>query len=183
MVNIYKLKLTSLQQEVLRALYQNYGKPINAHRLSKLLLVSQPAISKALKILEENHLINVDKDKDSGRLSIEINDQSFEIKGLKRADNLKQLYESGLVSFLYENLAGATIILFGTYSYGDDAINSDIDIAIIGTKEKKLNLEKFEKILKREVILNYYDSFNNIKNKQLLNNILNGITLGGHVSL
>ncbi len=182
MVNIYKLKLTCLQQEILRYLYINAGKSFNARNIAVGLEVSQPAISKALPQLEKEGYVKVQKDKLSKRLIIELNRENAYIVGLKRVDNLKQLYDSGLVQFLYDSFAGATIILFGSYSLGEDTITSDIDLTVIGIKEKKLDISKFEKLLERTIIINYYDSLKNI-DTHLLNNILNGITLKGAVEL
>src|SRR3989344_230937 len=182
MVNIYKQKLTNLQQEILRLLFIKSGKPLNAHNISKILGVSQPAVSKSLPLIEKENLIKISKDKESKRLSIELNRNNHYVTWLKRADNIKQLYESGLVQFLYDNFHSSTIILFGSYAFGEDTITSDIDLAVIDSKEKDINLEKFEKILEREININYYKDFKGI-HKNLLNNILNGIVLKGSIEL
>jgi predicted nucleotidyltransferase len=182
MVNIYKLKLTTLQNEILRLLFVNVGNNLNAHQISKILNVSQPAISKALPLLENNRLINIKKDKQTNRLSINLNIENHEVIWLKRTDNLKQIYESGLCQYFYNLLPQTTIILFGSYSFGEDTINSDIDIAIIETNYKEIDLKKFEKILERKIILNFYESFKKIE-KHLKNNILNGILLKGDINI
>lgn len=182
MVSIYKLKLTILQQEILRLLFVKAGTSLNAHGIARALEVSQPAVSKALPMLEKEGLIKVSKDKDSKRLSIELNRDNHYVIWLKRVDNLKQIYESGLAKFLYDSLPGATVILFGSYAFGEDTSKSDIDLAVIGAKEKVLDLAKFEKTLEREIIINYYKSFNDI-DKHLLSNIANGILLKGAVEL
>lgn len=179
MVKICKLKLTLLQQAILRHLYINAGESFNARDLALALNVSQPAISKALPKLKKEELITVTKDK---RFSITLNRENPFVIGLKRADNLKQLYESGFVEYLYNSLPGATAILFGSYATGEDTLTSDIDIAIIGVKENQLDLSEFEKYLKREIILNFYSEYSAIE-KPLLNNILNGITIKGAVEL
>ncbi|MBW2995376.1 nucleotidyltransferase domain-containing protein [Candidatus Woesearchaeota archaeon] len=101
---------------------------------------------------------------------------------LKRADNLKLFYESGLADFIEKEFAGATIILFGSYSRGEDIINSDIDVAVIGRKEKKINTAKFEKILERKIHISSYDTFSKI-NKTLKENLCNGIVIFGGVEL
>ena len=182
MINIYKLKLTVLQQEILRLLFVKAGTQLNGRNIARILEVSQPAVSKALPKLRDMEFINVKKDKESKRLSIELNMENHHAVWLKRADNLKQIYDSGLMQFLYDSLPGTTIILFGSYAFGEDTITSDIDLAVIGLKPKQLNLTEFHKILNKEIIINYYDSFKNI-DKHLLNNILNGITLKGAVDL
>jgi predicted nucleotidyltransferase len=182
MVNTYKLKLTILQQEILRMLFINAGRSFNARNISKALEVSQPAVSKALPFLEKQDYVKIKKDKESKRLSIELNRENPVVIGLKRAENLKQIYESGLAQLLHETFLGATIILFGSYSLGEDTITSDIDIAVIGSKEKDVDLSNFNKYLERTIILHHFASFNEI-HKNLRNNILGGIILEGAVDL
>jgi predicted nucleotidyltransferase len=163
-------------------MFINAGKSLNPHRISQLLDVSQPAVSKALPYLEKNGLIIVKKDKNSKRLSIDLNRLDNQVVWLKRSDNLKQVYESGLVQFLYDKLPSATIILFGSYAFGEDTYESDIDLAVIGAKYRGLDITKFEKILERKIIVNNYATFQKI-DKHLLNNILNGIVLKGAIEL
>ena len=182
MVNIYELELTNLQQRIMRLLFVNAGISLNALSIAKEVGVSQPAISKALPFLVKNNFIKLEKDKNSGRLSIQANRENHKIMQLKRADNLRLVYESGLADFLEKEFAGGTIILFGSYSRGEDIFNSDIDIAVIGRKDKKINLEHFENILKREIHINFYNSFKDI-HKNLKENLFNGIVLYGGIEL
>ena len=182
MINIYKLRLTILQQEILRLLFMKIGKPLNQRRIANLLDVSPPAIMKALPRLEKENLINIQQDKESKRWSIELNRDNPKSLELKRVDNIKLIYESGLANYLEKEFAGGTIILFGSYSRGEDTINSDIDIAIIERKDKLIHIEKFEKVLGREINLNFYDSWKKI-HEHLRNNIFNGIVLVGSIEL
>ena len=179
---MYKPKLTILQQDILRLLFIKVGESLNARTIANILEVSQPAVSKALPTLEKLNYIKVSKDKNSKRLSIELNRDNQQTIWLKRTDNLKQIYESGLVKFIYDNFPEATVVLFGSYAFGEDTIKSDIDLAMIGSKEKDIDLSKFEKILERPIIINYFKSFKSIDN-HLLNNIVNGITLKGAVDI
>ena len=182
MVNIYKQELTNLQQGILRLLFVKAGTSLNARKISKSLEVSQPAVSKALPLMEKENMIIVEKDKDTGRLSIELNRENHKVMQLKRADNLKLIYESRLADFLEKEFAGATIILFGSYSRGEDTIKSDIDLAVIGRKDKQFDVSKFEVILERKININFYDSFDKI-HKNLRENFFNGIVLYGGVEL
>ncbi|HDK42770.1 MAG TPA: hypothetical protein ENG87_05285 [Candidatus Pacearchaeota archaeon] len=61
-------------------------------------------------------------------------------------------------------------------------MESDIDIAVIGVKEKDINLTKFENLLEKNIIINFYPSFNKI-HKHLRDSILNGILLSGSVDI
>ena len=179
MVKIHKLKFTVLQMELLRYLYIHAAELYNARNLAKALGVSSTAVIKAVPTLAKEGLIILKKE--AGRLSIELNRDNPVVIYLKRAENLKLLYESGVVQFLHDALPGTTIILFGSYAFGDDVYASDIDLAVIGAKEKQLDMAKYEKIMEKKINLNYYPSFN--IDKHLRNNILNGIVLKGSIDL
>jgi len=186
-MEIYKPKFTGLQESILRYLFVKAGRTFTARALSLGLHVSQTAIAKALKGLVKEYLILVEKDKETKRLSIHLNRDNPLVFNLKRVDNLKLIYETGLAKFLYDSLPGTTIILFGSYSYGEDTwitdeTRSDIDIAVIGSKERDLNLYDFEKILERQIIINFYADFTSI-HKNLRANLFNGIVIKGSVHL
>lgn len=183
MVNRYKPKLTNLQQGILRFLFSRPESFFNMIRLSQFLEVSQPAIKKAIPLLVKNNAIKLSRDKESKRYSIILNRDNPDIIQLKRANNLERIYHSRLPSFLYDFLPGTTIILFGSYSRGEDSESSDIDIAIVGISEKEVNIIKFQKYLERNISLHFYKSFKDIKDENLKNNILNGIVLYGSVKL
>lgn len=181
-VNTNKQKLTLLQEDILRLLFKKSGDSLNQRQMARAINVSPPGVLKSLPLLEKLDYIKISKDKETKRLSIELNKSNRRILQLKRVDNLKQLYESGLVDYLEQLYAGATIILFGSYSRGDDLINSDIDIAIIERKEKEADLASYEKFLERKININYYESFEKI-HKNLKENLANGIILVGGFQL
>ena len=182
MINIYKLRLTNLQQEILRLLFIKAGTALNQRQISRNLQVTAPAVMKALPRLQKENTIKIHQDKESKRLSIELNRDNRRVMQLKRADNLKLVYESELYEFLEKEFAGAAIILFGSYSRGEDIINSDIDIAVIGRKDKEADVAKFEKLLERRISISFYESFGKI-HKHLKENLCNGILLAGGVEL
>lgn len=188
-MDIYKLKWTHLQSEIFRFLCVKAGQRLSLRGIAKFLKVSPTAVSKSVRELEKCGLIKIERPDAINRLSVKFNRDNPKAIDLKRAENLKMIYESGLHDYLSENFPGCTIILFGSYSFGEDVwINteeghkSDIDIAIIGTKGKEVNLIKFEKLLERDIIINFYMSFKNI-HENLRNNILSGIFLKGRVEL
>jgi len=182
MVNIYKPGLTNLQQGILELLFKRAGASLNQNQIARLLKVSQPAVTKALPLLEKLDFIKIQKDKETKRWSISLNTNNRRVVQLKRVNNLKQIYETGLADFLEKEFAGATIILFGSYSRGEDIFNSDIDIAIIGRKEKDIDLKKFEDMLERKININFYSSFKEV-HKNLKENLANGIVLTGGFEL
>jgi len=99
----------------------------------------------------------------------------------KKTINLIKIYESGLVDYLYDKLMPDNIILFGGYAKGTDIKTSDIDI-FIEIKEEKIDVSKFEERLGRKIHLVFEKDILNI-NKELRNNIINGIVLSGNMRL
>ena len=182
MTGVQTCALPIFQQKILRILFIKSGSSLNQRNIAKSLDVSAPAVMKALPRLEEKEIIDIKQDEESKRWSIGLNRENHRIMQLKKIDNLEQLYESGLVDFLEEKFAGATIILFGSYSRGEDIVNSDIDFAIIGRKDKFINLIDYEKLLERKINLNFYESFNEI-HKNLKENLCNGIVFAGGIKL
>jgi len=185
-MDMYKLKWTRLQSEIFRFLCIKSGEQLNQRTIAKALHVSPTSIAKALILLEKSDLIKINKNNKMNLNLVELNRDNPNAIDMKRIENLKMIYESGIVKFLTDNLPGSSIILFGSYSRGEDVFTkenpSDIDIAIVGRKAQEIDLINFNKILEREVILNFYISFKEI-HKHLKDNILNGIILSGGVDL
>ena len=179
-MDICKQNWTSLEHSIFSLLCLKTGEELSQREIAKSLEVSPTAVAKSLKKLKEEDLIKINKLKTINFISF--NRDNRRAIELKRAENLKKIYTSGLSDYLEKELAGGTIILFGSYSLGEDSLNSDIDIAVIERKDKMLNLEKYEEILNKEIIVNFYESFKKI-HKHLKNNILNGIILHGSVEL
>jgi len=181
-MNRYKLKFTRLQNEIFRLICIKAGESLNQREIAKKLNVSPTAIAKALQDLEKRGLVLNKKDKTMNLNLVELNRDKEGVINLKRIENLKMFYESGVVNYLEEKFPGSVIILFGSYSYGEDTTQSDIDIAIIGCKEKEMNLDKFEDLFEKEIRINFYESFGKI-HKHLRSNIFNGIVLSGRIGL
>lgn len=88
-----------------------------------------------------------------------------------------------MVLFLDEKFDHPTLIVFGSYSKGEDTEESDIDLYLETSSKKEINLEVFEKKLKRNISIIRQRNINELKNKELANNILNGIVLNGYLEV
>lgn len=168
-----KLKFTKLDNEIMEFLFRNPTTSFMGKEIADKIKVSQTAVAKSINRLSKIGLVIREK---KIVLSIRLNRDDKDLFDLKRVYNLKSIYSSGLTSKLSKDLPGSMIILFGSYSSGEDTEESDIDIAIIGYNEKKIDLTKFESKLQRRIQVHF---FNNLKNidKNLKESILNGITL------
>ncbi|MDO8517623.1 MAG: nucleotidyltransferase domain-containing protein [Nanoarchaeota archaeon] len=102
-------------------------------------------------------------------------------KFYKKLNIVERIEVSGLIDYLSDSCLPNSIILFGSASKGEDIKNSDIDL-FVQSKEKKLNLEKYEKLLNRKINLFFEPNFFRL-NKELKNNILNGIKLKGYIEV
>lgn len=174
------LKWTMLGQKIFSLLCVRAGEKLSQRDIAKLLKVSPTAVSNSIILLKDSNLIKIEKTKTINFISF--NRDEPRAIWLKRVENLKNIYISGLSGYLEFELAGATVILFGSYSVGEDTNTSDIDFAVIERKEKMLELEKYENLLNRRININFYDSWKSI-HKHLKNNILNGILLHGSVEV
>lgn len=163
-----------LKQRLLEHLMTHSGEEFNQRQLAQALKVSEPAIMKAI---EEKH-IRVRRAYNQKLLTLKDDDETI---WLKRAHNLALLTSSGLLKHLKEKQPGVTIILFGSFADGQDTKNSDIDLAFIGEKIL-LDLRPYEALLNRKIHVSHYDELRKI-NGHLRDNILNGITLHGHVCI
>ncbi|MEM3374778.1 MAG: nucleotidyltransferase domain-containing protein [Candidatus Woesearchaeota archaeon] len=94
----------------------------------------------------------------------------------KKFTNLFLLYESNLIEDMIKKDI-KTIILFGSYSLGQDTEKSDIDIAV--DKKIDINLEKYENFFNKKIELHYLEDIKKSKNKNLLDNIKQGILIEG----
>ncbi len=99
----------------------------------------------------------------------------------KKLFNIRQIHHSGILDYLRQTMSNPIIIIFGSYAQGEDIESSDIDLYIETPSPKKINLEKFEKILKRKIQVFKYNNIHSIPNKHLANNVINGIILNNHI--
>jgi len=97
----------------------------------------------------------------------------------KKLYNIRKIYDSGLIEYLTKEYNNPLIILFGSYSRGQDIENSDIDLYIETTK--KIDIDKYETILKKQV-QTFTEKLNKM-NKELANNIINGVILNGYLEV
>ncbi|MBI5797854.1 nucleotidyltransferase domain-containing protein [Candidatus Woesearchaeota archaeon] len=102
-------------------------------------------------------------------------------KFLKRLNTIQALKESGLLEYLNEKCMPDAIILFGSASKGEDLKESDIDI-YLQCKEKRIDVMKYEKALKRKLNLFFEENFNKLS-EELKRNIINGDKLKGYLTL
>ncbi len=109
------------------------------------------------------------------------NTESDHLKFLKKVYNTQSIKESGVVEYLYETCIPDVIILFGSYSKGENIPGSDVDL-YVQCRQKHLDLGIYEKKLSAKINIFFSESFGKLS-KELKNNLLNGIILHGYIKI
>jgi len=150
---------------------------IGVREYARILNISPPSASKVLKNLEKEDILKSEEEK--RYLYFFANRENNLFIAIQRVYYLNRIKETGLLDHLEKVLISPTIILFGSLAKAEAKKDSDIDIAIFTKSEKKPDLTDFEKVLKRNIQIFCFNSREDVKNKMLLNNILNGIIISG----
>ena len=166
----------STVQRVLEIFFDNPSREFHLRELSRLLKLSMPTIiSTTDKLVKEKLII---KEKGKVITKVMANRGYIDFARLKRLHNLELIYKSGIIIHLSESYnQPKAIILFGSFSRGEEIEKSDIDIAVLTNKRLNLDLSKYENILKKAVSVHEV-SLDKISG-EFRANLLNGIVLEG----
>ena len=147
--------------------------------ISRNIGLAHTSVKRNLKDLVILGIISEHSEKKGGRLfpiyKANLHNKLF--KRYKLIHNISSILESGFVDFIEERLMPKSIVLFGSYSRGEDTESSDIDL-FVECKNEELNLKLFEKKLGRKIELHFKEKFT-LYPKELKNNIMNGVVLSG----
>ena len=158
----------------------NPTKRLRVRQIEREVNVPLPSAIRYAKELEEEGIL---KKEEMAEIMVYSADRSSSIFLLeKRLFNLKTLFDCGLIEFLKRELSDPNILLFGSYSRGEDVEKSDIDL-FIESSEEDLDLDKFEKKLGKEIQTFFYKKISFVRNKELANNIVNGVILNGFLEV
>tara|TARA_Y100000031_G_C8043439_1_gene302779 strand:- start:113 stop:646 length:534 start_codon:yes stop_codon:yes gene_type:complete len=171
----------SIKLKIKHYFFDNPTKQLRVRHIEKEVKVPLPSAIRYAKELKDEKFLKTSEIAKIITYSADRNSKEFIFE--KKLYNIKKLYDYGLIQFINDELSNPAIILFGSYFRGEDVEISDVDLYIETLSKKKLNLDKFEKILKRDIQIFQHKSIKNIKNKELVNNILNGVTLNGFVEV
>ena len=175
------MKQNNIKEKIKEYFFINPSAKLRVREIERELKLSLPSVIRYVNELEKEKIL---KKYNLGSVVFYSADRSSKIFLLgKKLFNLKQIYNSGLIEFLAKELSNPSIIVFGSYSKGEDIENSDIDLYVETPSRKEIKFEKFEKILKRKIQIFSYSSIHKINNFHLANNILNGILLNGFVEI
>lgn len=169
----------SIKQRMKEYFLQNPTVKTRVRKLERELKLPLPSVTRYLKELETESLVK--NEVIAGIKLYSANRISREFILEKKLYNLRRLYDSGLVNYIIENYHNPTIVVFGSYALGEDIEESDIDLYL--ETSKKAALKNFETKLMRKIQVFCYKNINQIENKELVNSIINGITINGFLEV
>lgn len=162
----------------LEPFFKNNYRRINVREYARIQKISPPSSSKNL---EKFHMENLlEKEKERNYIFYVANKKNPIFISLNQIYWCQQFRKIGLLAYLEQEFMMPIIILFGSFAKAEITENSDIDIAIFSDTKKKIDLSIFEKKIGRRIQIFYFQRREEIKNKELFNNILNGFKIGGN---
>lgn len=162
---------------ILQEFFDFPRKNFQIREISRRTKIAQPSVINHLKSLIKEEFIL--REKKGIYPSFIANRDNLKFRIYKKFNIFIRLYEIGLIDYISDSCFPNAVILFGSASKGEDTEESDLDI-FVQSKAKKLNLEKYEKLLNKKISLFFDDDFLKLSN-ELKNNILNGIVLKGYI--
>lgn len=165
------------KEKILKVFFDSPTKAFHIREIARKTKLNPNTVLNLLADLIKNKIVKREKKKHLVNVSALVNEN---FQRLKRVSNLKALYDSGLVDFLVDKFSPEAVSVMGSYSWGEDVENSDVDIVIISDKEKILDLSRFEKKIARKVHLIVVD-YKTIS-KEFYINLINGVVLYGYLN-
>jgi predicted nucleotidyltransferase len=161
--------------------FVNPSSNLRVREIERTLKLPLPSVIKYCRELEEEEILSIIKTGNVVFYTSNRTSNKFLLE--KKLYNIKSIYDSDLVNFLKIELSNPVVILFGSYSKGEDTEESDIDLYLETPSKKEINLEKFEKTLNRKIQIFRHKKIHEIKNTNLSNNIINGIVLNHFIEI
>ncbi len=169
----------NIKNKLKQYFFLNPTKKLRVRQIEREVKIPLPSVIRYVKDLTQENFLKKENIANITVYSANRTSKTFLLE--KKLFNIKQL--NPLKEYIKQEFSNPTIIVFGSYARGEDVEKSDIDIYIETPTKKQPKLKKFEKILQRTIQPFIFKSINNINNKELANNIINGITLNGFLEV
>jgi len=165
--------------KVLTAFFNNPLKEFGLRELSRKVKLAPKSVKNYLKEFIKKKII-IESVRNKSPI-YKANRENEKFIFYKKICNQEILKESEVIKYIYDSCLPDMIILFGSFSKGEDIKNSDVDL-YVQSKEKKLTLEKYEKMIGRKINIFFSPDLNKLSN-ELKNNIINGIIIKGYLKV
>ncbi len=150
---------------------------ISVREYSRITKISPPTASNILNSYVKQGILK--KEKDRIYHLFYANTDNWLFIDLTRMYWRKSLEKIKLIEKIESEYKMPIIILFGSISKGELTNNSDIDIAIFSPSISKIDYSQYEIKLKRKIQVFTFNSLEEVKNKELLKNIISVYKIKG----
>lgn len=161
----------------LEPFFNDCYRKVNVREYARQTNISPPTASKLLNNYVKQGVLK--KEKDKGYHLFYGNQNNWIFIDLTRIYWRRTLEKIKFLEQLEKDFKSSTIILFGSASKGEITNKSDLDLAIFSPSNPKYDYSIFENKLKRKIQIFKFNSLEEIKNKDLSNNILSGYIVKG----
>ncbi len=161
--------------KVLKVFLDSPTSEFGLREISRKIGLALPSVKNYLLDLRNEGLVKVVQKRGNPTYVAERDSRKFRFYELLSMQY--ELFESGVIDFIWNELAPEAIIFYGSHAKGEAIENSDIDLFAIG-KKSKIDLRKYEKILGKGIHL-MNDELKKIP-KELKNSLVNGIVMRGY---
>ncbi len=156
-----------------------FKEPTETHfikEISRKINLAPTSVRNIIKNLEKNQLTAKKKSKPfDGYIA---NRENEDFIFYKKVYNLYSLKD--LINEIANKMYPSAIVLFGSYSRGEDVLSSDIDLLVLSKTKKEINIFSNEKILGRKINLLVIDKLEKL-DEPIRKKINNGIVLYGEI--
>lgn len=172
-------KFTINEQKVMDFFLTSPSALVSARQLARKLRITHPTVLAALQKINRSGIVK--REVHGTALLWEGNTEGAKYMLFKKISNLNKIYFSNLLEEIASKTSPNAIVLFGSYSRGEDTEESDIDI-FVQSREKSIELKSYEKKLKRKINITFGPALQNLS-KEFLNNLINGIVVYGYLEV
>lgn len=160
----------------LEIFFEDTGRQVSIREFARIKKISPVTAGKILRQYKHEKILSEREDR--GYIFFKANNSETLFLGLAR------VYWTNKLKYILDEIDQfynfPTIFLFGSINKGDNNLNSDIDLFIITNKKEEFVVSKqhVDKI-RREIQIFTASNKEDIKNKNLLKNMLNGTKIRG----
>ena len=175
------MKIINIKRRMKEYFFTYPSAKMRVREIERVLKIPLPSVIRYCKELEKESILARGS---IGSVNFYVANRTNETYLLeKKLYNIKTMYDSGLIERIKRELSNPAIVLFGSYARGEDTEESDIDVCIETPSKKSVQLETFERVLKRKIQVFVQKNLCELSNPHLANNIINGIILNGYVEV
>jgi len=166
----------------LKPFFEDPQREFNVRQAARILKMAPATASKRLKGFSKQGILLHRKERvlDLYRA----NPESTAYRDVKQYYNVTKIRNGGIIEYFDRKYLKPTVIFFGSGAHGYDVRDSDFDFVVISEVPgiiKDDDLSSIEKKLNRRIQLFVVKDLNDLKNNNLINNVLSGILLQGEM--